>query len=165
MHKKERRRGLGFAQAGGLLADQIRTVSHGRGFAEKRVLTNWEDIVGPATAEIAQPRKVTYSKGGFGATLVITASGARAPMLQLQLDAIRTRVNAAYGYNAIQRVRIEQVSLQGMAEPQAKFLDDRGEAPAKLGGIDLKDVKDGEFRVALENLEKAVVRREREKAK
>ena len=58
----------GFIQTGGLLKAKIRAATETRGFAETRLLTNWKDIAGPATASICRPVKVSYGKQGFGAT-------------------------------------------------------------------------------------------------
>ena len=61
----------GFIQTGGLLKAKIRAATETRGFAETRLLTNWKDIAGPATASICRPVKVSYGKQGFGATLTL----------------------------------------------------------------------------------------------
>ena len=58
-----------------LLAGQIRTAGQGRGFSESRLLTNWEEIVGPELAKVTMPAKVSYGKGGLGATLTILSGG------------------------------------------------------------------------------------------
>ena len=42
-------------------------------------------------------------------------------MLEMQKDRIRDRVNACYGYAAIQRVRITQTAATGFAEGRAVF--------------------------------------------
>jgi len=69
----------GFIQTGGLLKAKIRAATETRGFAETRLLTNWKDIAGPATASICRPVKVSYGKQGFGATLTLLTTGANAP--------------------------------------------------------------------------------------
>ena len=99
----------GFAQASGLLQSRIRGASEARGFAVTRLLTHWAEIVGEDTARIAQPVKVGYGRDGLGATLTLLTTGAQAPMLSMQCEAIRERVNACYGYRAIAKVRITQI--------------------------------------------------------
>ena len=42
----------------------------------------------------------------MGATLTLLTTGANAPMLEMQKEKLRQKVNAVYGYNAISRVRI-----------------------------------------------------------
>ncbi len=161
---KYRKSTRGFAHAGGLLAQRVRAAGSTRGFSEARILTNWQEIVGPTLAAIARPAKVSYAKKGFGATLTIIAEAARGPELQMQLPAIRERVNACYGYNAISRVRITQVDrMAGFSETQSEFLHDQPAPqpePAKLEALGLDNVKDIGLRHALEQLSKAVLTRD-----
>jgi len=100
---------------------KIRKASEGRGFAQTRLLTHWSDIVGHDVAKIATPVNVSYGKGGMGATLVLLTTGAQAPMLEMQKEQIREKVNACYGYRAISRVRITQTAPTGFAEGRVAF--------------------------------------------
>jgi len=124
----ENRRKRGFERASGVLESQIRNVSESRGFAVSRLLTHWSEIVGDAVASAAIPVKVSYSQGGFGATLTLLTTGAQAPMLQAELPKITERVNACYGYSAIARIRLTQTAPTGFAEGQVAF---DGKKPAK----------------------------------
>ncbi|MFT4743724.1 MAG: hypothetical protein ACI91Z_001701 [Yoonia sp.] len=100
---------------------RIRTASETRGFAVTRLLTHWAEIVGEATSAIATPVNVSYGKGGMGATLTVLTTGAQAPMLEMQKEQIREKVNACYGYRAISRVRITQTAPTGFREGRAAF--------------------------------------------
>jgi hypothetical protein len=111
----------GFSRTSSLLRERIRKASESRGFAESRVLTHWADIVGADIASICQPVDVKYSRQSFGATLTVLTTGAQAPMLEMQKETLRTRINAAYGYNAITHMRITQTAPTGFAEGQAQF--------------------------------------------
>lgn len=115
------RRGKGFTRAGGLVQPQIRKAGEGRGFAVSRVLTHWAEIVGDAVAAVALPVSVGYGKGGLGATLTLLTTGAQAPLVEMQKEQIRERVNACYGYNAIAKVRITQTAPTGFAEGRVAF--------------------------------------------
>lgn len=132
-----RRRSKGFRMAAQLIAPQIRQGAEKRGFAVARLLTEWREIVGPEMAGMTRPLRVSYAKSGMGATLVLLVSGARAPLIQMQADVIRARVNACYGYNAITRISLTQTAPQGFAEGQADFAHaprrkDAPPAPAAL---------------------------------
>ena len=111
----------GFSRAATLMQPRIRTASESRGFAVSRLLTHWSEIVGEATARVAHPVKVSYSHGGMGATLSLLTSGAQAPMLEMQKEQIREKVNACYGYNAIARIHITQTAPTGFAEGKLAF--------------------------------------------
>ena len=112
----------GFKRTATLLSDRIRQAGESRGFAVSRVLTHWAEIVGRDIAGVCRPVEVSYGRGGFGATLTVLTTGAQAPMLEMQKETLRERVNAVYGYNAISRVRLTQTAPTGFAEGQATFL-------------------------------------------
>lgn len=121
----------GFEAASGLLREPIRHAGESRGFAVSRLLTHWAEVVGAETAAIARPVKIGYGKGGFGATLTLLTTGSHAPVLQMQLPAIRDKVNACYGYNAISRVMLTQTAPLGFAEGQAVFQNAPPAAPVE----------------------------------
>lgn len=116
-----KRSGRGFRRASMLLSGQVRKAGESRGFAVARLLTHWPEIAGEEIAAIARPVEVSYGRGGFGASLSLLTTGANAPMLEMQKETLRNRVNAAYGYNAIARIRITQTHATGFAEGQADF--------------------------------------------
>lgn len=117
----------GFARTSGLLNSQIRRASESRGFAQSRLLTHWEEIAGTDIAAIARPVEISYGRGGFGATLTLLTTGAQAPLLEMQKEPLREKVNAVYGYNAIARIRITQTAATGFSEGRVAF----GHAPRK----------------------------------
>lgn len=137
---------------------RIRKASEGRGFAETRLLTHWAEIVGDQTAATAQPVNVSYTKGGMGGTLTLLTTGAMAPMLEMEKEKIREKVNACYGYRAISRIRITQTAPTGFAEGRVQFQP----APKKPKAPDAavvekadalaKDVASDDLRLALSAL-------------
>ena len=119
--KQRKRYSRGFRRTSNLLQKRIRAAGEVRGFAVTRLLTHWAEIVGEDTASIARPVDVKYGREGFGATLTLLTTGAQAPMLEMQKEVLRERVNACYGHTAISRIRITQTSATGFAEGQAQF--------------------------------------------
>ncbi len=111
----------GFTRTSSLLQKRIRRASESRGFSESRLLTHWVEIVGADLAEIARPVNVSYGRQGLGASLTVLTTGAQAPILEMQKEKLREKVNAVYGYNAISRVRITQTAPTGFADGQASF--------------------------------------------
>jgi hypothetical protein len=148
----------GFSRAVTLMQTRIRKASEGRGFAQTRLLTHWIEIVGTDVAKIATPVNVSYTKGGMGATLVLLTTGAQAPMLEMQKDQIREKVNACYGYRAISRIRITQTAPTGFADGRVAFEP----APKAVKTIDPKvateaktiaePCQNADLRLALETL-------------
>ncbi len=111
----------GFKRTDSLLSGQIRHASETRGFAQSRVLTQWAEIAGTDTAAIAQPVEISYGRGGMGATLTLLTTGSNAPMLEMQKEQLRAKVNAVYGFNAIARIRITQTAATGFSEGKVAF--------------------------------------------
>ena len=117
-------RARGFARASSLVEGQVRAAGEGRGFAVARLLTRWEEIVGPDLAALVRPVKVGHGRG-LGAELTVHAAGPRAALAQMAADRIRDRVNACYGYRAVSKVRGTQVApaeAPAFAEAQAPYL-------------------------------------------
>lgn len=157
------RRKRGFERAVTLVGRELRSPAEKRGFAETKLLTHWAEIVGPDIAEMAVPVKVRYGRG-FGGTLVLLTTGAKAPLLEMQKEAIITRVNACYGYSAIKDVTITQTAPTGFAEGQVAFSapkakDHPSPDPARLTrateGLD--EIQDPVLRDALARLAGHVV--------
>ncbi len=164
---KHDRRMRGFERASGLLKSRVRKASESRGFAESRLLTHWAEFVGADIAAIARPVNVTYGRGAFGATLTLLTTGAQAPILQMQIEKVRERVNAAYGYAAIQHIRVTQTAPTGFAEGQVQFQPAPKEKPPPDPATKAKAAKtatgvaDTDLRQALETLGENVLSREK----
>jgi len=145
----------GFSRAASLMQTRIKSASESRGFAVTRLLTHWSEIVGEATAGVATPVNVSYGKGGLGATLTLLTTGAQAPMLEMQKEQIREKVNTCYGYKAIARVQITQTAPVGFHDGRASFEQKTAtpKMPDPLAvetSVDLaKDVQSDALRAAL----------------
>jgi hypothetical protein len=119
----------GFTRTSSLLSQRIRTASESRGFAQSRLLTHWAEVAGAAIAAISRPVEVSYGRPGMGATLTLLTTGANAPVLEMEKEKLRSRVNAVYGYNAIARIRVTQTAPTGFAEGQVEFRRQESAAP------------------------------------
>lgn len=148
----------------GLLQSRIRETTETRGFSESRLLTHWSEAVGSETAAMARPVKVSYAKGGFGATLTLLTTGAFAPMLQAELPKILARVNAVYGYSAISRIHITQTAPTGFSGGQVEF-ETRSKVIEPAPSPEVKaearlisaDIKDDKLRRILEEMASKVL--------
>ena len=154
----------GFKRTSSLLGDRIRKAGEARGFAVSRLLTHWEEVAGQDIAAVARPVEIGYGRGGFGATLTVLTTGPQAPMLEMQKDRLRDKVNAVYGYNAISRVRITQTAPLGFAEGQAEFApapkqaEPRPDPEVVAEASRVADgARDDELRAALERLARNVL--------
>ncbi|MFT6774243.1 MAG: hypothetical protein ACJA1L_001955 [Paracoccaceae bacterium] len=179
-----RRTGRGFLHAAALSSEPVRTAFSRRGFAETRVLTDWDAVVGEALAPLCRPVKVTYGGGGFGATLIVLAEGARAPEVEMLGPRIIERVNAFYGYRAVSRFKVVQTTAAmgaasgaetgartgGLAESSRGF--DRSGAPERRIGVvsiseaqevaaAVQPVSSDPLRAALDRLGRNIISRRR----
>lgn len=147
------RQSKGFRKASAHIESRIRKGAETRGFSVARVLTHWGDVVGEEIARVCQPVDMRYGKAGLGATLTVCTTGARAPMLEMQKEAIRARVNAVYGYAAVGKIRITQTAATGFAEEQSAYEAPKPPAkPPKAATQAAATVADPALRAALETL-------------
>ena len=157
----------GFTRTASLLTGRIRAASESRGFAQSRLLTDWAEVVGEDIAAVSRPVEVSYGRGGMGATLTLLTTGA--PMLEMQREQLRSRVNAVYGYNAIARIRITQTAATGFAEGQVAFDAKPKDTSPKAPSPDMQaaasqvvaPVGDEGLRSALERLGAHILTREK----
>ena len=163
MRKPNRKFSRGFTQTGSLVEKRVQKTGSARGFAQVRLLTHWDEIVGADIARIARPVKVSYARQGIGAKLTLLSKPAHEPELQMQLPRIKERVNASYGYSAIADIRISQTGeALGFAEPTDSFIHDQPTptlppAQAEKLRADVADVEDEKLRALLESLGKNIL--------
>ncbi|MFV0473647.1 MAG: DUF721 domain-containing protein [Pikeienuella sp.] len=147
------RRAKGFLRAAEIAPEALKSSGARRGFAELRLLTEWRAVVGDSLAAICRPMKVSYGgRAGLGASLIITAEGARAPEVEMQKTRIIERVNAFYGYRAVSRIAIDQSRAPMMAAPApAGFAEPAGgwEGPPPAP---IRDIEDPGLALALARL-------------
>ncbi|MFN3722954.1 MAG: DUF721 domain-containing protein [Paracoccaceae bacterium] len=164
-YQKPSRRMRGFEPAFGLMKEPVRTAGESRGFAISRLLTHWTDVVGEDLAKCTRPVKIGYGREGFGGTLTLLTTGPMAPMIEMQKEVIRSKVNAIYGYNAISRVLLTQTAPIGFAEGQAEFVPAQKKPLAVDPAIKAEATKtapqihDPELRAALEALAENILKR------
>lgn len=164
------RRRRGFEPLASLTSGMIQDAANKRGFAVVRLLTHWPEIVGAELARDCRPVKMSHGQG-FGATLVLLASGAVAPIISMRLPQIRDKVNACFGYNAVARIRLTQTTGAGFADSQTPFAAKPAtKAPAKpspeiiaKAAATTDGIQDPAFRDALEHLAIQVLSRQNDK--
>ncbi|MEO1734174.1 MAG: DUF721 domain-containing protein [Pseudomonadota bacterium] len=159
---------FGFKRTSSLLQKRIRAAAESRGFAVSRVVTHWAEIVGEDVAGVCRPVDVGYNRGGFGATLTLLTTGARAPELEMQKERLRQKVNATYGYNAISRIRITQSAATGFADGAAVFNPRKPDRPvdqspkiSAQAAADAEDIQDTDLRHAIERLSQNLLQKNR----
>lgn len=125
----------------------------------------WDEIAGAEFAECTRPERIKWERsaaqsgadeGGFRpGVLTVACEGARALFLMHAQDELIERINAFFGFAAVERVRIVQKPIsQGQRRPPVRPLP-----PAekhRIAGL-LTEIEDPRLRDALERLGQAVV--------
>ena len=148
----------GFKKASVLLKKNIQKVSESRGFAQSRVLTHWREIVGEEISSVSIPTKVSYRTDALGATLTILTSGSSGPILEMQKEFIRNKINAVYGYNAVHKIKITQsspVALIGKNENSERTVSEKKKINIEISPSlekAVNEIDDKNLRQALEEL-------------
>jgi hypothetical protein len=121
------------------------------GFVQSSIVSRWKEIVGPRYAAVSAPESIRFPSGKKSAGLLtLVVEGAHAPLMQHVAPVIIERVNAFFGYPAVERICFRQAMVQAAkAKPRAEPAP--GPIPADLGES-LREVADPELRACLESL-------------
>jgi hypothetical protein len=137
-----------------------------RGFTDARILNEWPRIVGENLAGVTHPDRLTFPRGRKeGGTLHIRAAGPMATELQHLEPVVVDRINAHFGFRAVDAIRILQAPPSARADirrPNAPRRPPPPPAdPAALSDLEarLDAVEDPEMRAILRDLGESVIRR------
>jgi hypothetical protein len=134
-----------------------------QGLAETELIARWDAIAGPQLAEHTLPIKVIPAKrgegiqAGGGVLHLKVDSGPAAMMLSYMEPQVLERVNAYFGWKAVDRLKLIQGPLPN--KPARKLPSHRplsAEEEAKLAAM-LETVTDPNLRAVLLNLGRAVL--------
>lgn len=91
------------------------------GFSTATLMLDWAQVVGADVARYTQPERLKWPRGGEaaaeddaerrGATLVLRVDPARALDVEYKSRQLMERINAHYGYRAVESIRIVQAPL------------------------------------------------------
>ena len=121
------------------------------------LLTEWPVIVGPRLGAATLPEKLS-SRPEQGGVLDLRVASADAVEVQHQLPLLIERINAFYGYMAIQRIKLVHGPVR---RPQSAAAPSRPLAAGDAASIDkaLAGIEDEELRRRLDALARAVFAR------
>jgi hypothetical protein len=132
-----------------------------RGFADGEILHRWPTIIGKMLAKASHPEKIVYPKGrnGNGTLQLRVGNSALALDIQHMEPVILDRINAHFGYRAINRIKIIQAPLPQKKENPNYKPRELTETEKKSLNQQLSTVEDTKLKKALENLGKSVTGR------
>jgi hypothetical protein len=120
------------------------------GFAEERLITHWQALLGEALGTRTLPVRLRFAHGQrHGGTLFIRASGPTALEVQHLAPQIIERINGFFGYPAVAALRLEQGPVDRPA--RAKRVPEP--PPAEVDDPMLEAVADEGLRQALARLQ------------
>ena len=131
-HSKQRQGAAGRVRAiGAFVPDLTKCAFQKYGFSTATILTDWPEIVGGSLAAATRPERLKWprsphaycsleghQRGREGATLILRVEPALALDVQYQSSAIKDRINAYFGYYAVQEIRLLQAPIEKAAKQQ-----------------------------------------------
>ncbi len=148
------RRGRGPLAIAAVLDKVTRPLGRRRGLADARLMAEWAAVVGPQLAAESLPERLVRRRDGAGGTLTIRVDGPMALELQHLAPLVIERLNAYFGYRAIERIVLRQAPVPrptGEARPRRPAPAAGHPAPG------LERVADPELRRALAALGRFVL--------
>ena len=107
-YKKRAQTGVNFIKASCVLENIISKNFTKKGFEDRNLLFQWNDIVGEGLSKATRPLRIIISKDQQTTTLRVQVNRAYAPQISLCLDQIKAKVNQFFGYKAISRIVLQQ---------------------------------------------------------
>jgi len=125
------------------------------------LVQSWEEIVGPRIAARSRPEKLQWQRrmgdDAFRpAVLVVACEGLAALHLQHETSEVIARINAFFGFRAVDRIRIVQKPVAALTRAPRRV--PRPVTQAEHDAIDrkLRLIEDEGLRASLERLGRAV---------
>lgn len=144
-------------QLGGLVSDVLDPVLAKRAGMTSALMSSWPEIVPPSLAGTTRPQKINWPRRASEddpfkpATLIVAAEGMAALHLQHQTGEIIQRVNAFFGFQAVERLQLVQKPVAPIRKPPRRKAP---VSPADAKRIDAltENIEDEGLREALARL-------------
>ena len=137
----------------------IKPIFGERGFADAAIINDWAAIAGEHLANHSAPEKIHYTQGrkSKGTLHLRINNGGLAIQLQHLEVVLIERINAYFGFSAVQHIRITQGPLT--KTPKENFTPPRPLSEIEERGLlkCLSDVDDDDLHQALERLGRAIL--------
>ncbi len=149
-HDDQRRRASGLLGISVSLPAIASVALRKRGFVQARLATDWPAIVGEEIAEKAIPQKLVAPPKG-GARLHVRVESAFAVELKHIEPQVLERINAFFGYRAVEKLFLEHGAVPPRKKPRPKILQAEPAANPLL-----ERIEDAGLRESLRRLGRAV---------
>ncbi len=138
-----------------------------RGFASGTIIAQWSSVVGKDLAALSSPTRIIYPRGkrSRGTLYLRIASGSIAVELQHMEPLLIQRINAYFGYRAVERIQLQQSPLTHYGENNASIYEPDHKQLSPQDEKDLNDaltnVEDDDLHAALERLGQSILQRKK----
>ena len=149
-HDDQRRKARGLLSIAVNLPGIAAVALRKRGFVQTRLATDWTAIVGEEIAEKTVPQKLVAARNG-SAKLHVRVESAFAVELQHIEPQVLERINAFFGYRAVEKLFLAHGSVPPRKKPRPKRLP--AETPANPL---LERIEDAGLRESLRRLGRAI---------
>lgn len=136
----------------------IKPIFGERGFADAAIVNDWQEIAGEYLANHCSPKKIHYPQGrkSKGTLHLRISNGGLALQLQHLEAVLVERINAYFGFGAVERIQITQGPLtetpkKNISSP--RLLSETEEQTLFNG---LRDVDDDDLHQVLERLGRSI---------
>ncbi|MES2906627.1 MAG: DciA family protein [Pseudomonadota bacterium] len=117
-----------------LLVNVLRPSLESHGLATSQIITRWREIAGEELSNVTRPLRINWPRSapqegaanaqGQGATLVLLVENAFALDVQHAAPLILQRVNAIYGWSAVQKISLRQGPVRTEIIEENQVVDD-----------------------------------------
>jgi hypothetical protein len=144
------------------LAQTVRKVAapllRRQGFAEADIVLRWAEIVGERLAARSAPERLETPRGAPGSVLHVRVAPGAGPELQHLTPVVLERINAFFGWRAVDRLRLVQAPLPARLGRKAALEEPlSAETMAALDSA-VEGAGDDRLKQALKNLGASVAR-------
>ncbi|WP_316861540.1 DciA family protein [uncultured Cohaesibacter sp.] len=155
----------GVVQLRDVIGSSLTPLCRKQGFASADILRYWGEIVGPQFADCTEPERIRWPRrsqeeGFKPGTLVLHCEGARSVFLQHEQAVIIQRVNAYFGYPAIDRIQILQRPVHAKPDRRPEPIRPLTRSEASRLDTQLEGFSDTRMAAALRRLGHAVLAKE-----
>ena len=148
-------------QIGGLVSEVLDPVLARRAGMTSALLAAWPEIVPAMLSETTRPQKINWPRRAHEddpfkpATLIIAAEGMSALHVQHQSGEIVQRVNAFFGFQAVERIQLVQKPVTPERKPQRRKAPVSPADEKRIANL-AEGIEDERLREALIRLGKSV---------
>ena len=144
------------------LAQTVRKVAapllRRQGFAEADIVLRWAEIVGERLASRCTPERLESPRGAPAAVLHVRVAPGAGPELQHLTPIVLERINAFFGWRAVDRLRLVQAPLPQRRGARRAAAEPLSSAEAEALDSTLAGTADGRLKDALKSLGASVAR-------